>query len=122
MQTSGPATNFTVKADRTEIAGDGQDLSYLTITMKDAQGRFVPTAQTPLNFTVEGPAEIVGVCNGDATDFTPFQGNKINAYNGMAQVIIRGKRHASGNVTVTGTAQGMPATSTKLTIVPAQQN
>lgn len=122
VQTSGPATNFTVEADRTEIAGDGQDLSYLTITMKDAQGRFVPTAQTPLNFTVEGPAEIVGVCNGDATDFTPFQGNKINAYNGMAQVIIRGKRHASGNATVTGTAQGMPATSTKLTIVPAQQN
>ncbi len=120
VQTTGPATTFTVDADRSEIAGDGQDLSYLTITMKDAQGRTVPTAQTPLEFTVTGPAEIIGVCNGDATDFTPFQGNKINAYNGMAQVIIRGKRHGSGAVTVTGTAKDMPAITTRLNVVPAQ--
>ncbi len=120
VKTTGPAASFTIEADRSIIAGDGQDLSYLTITMKDANGLVVPTAKTPLEFTVEGPAEIAGVCNGDATDFTPFQGNKINAYNGLAQVVIRGKRRESGTVTVTGNAQGMKPVSITLTVKPAK--
>lgn len=120
VQTTDKESSFTVEADRKEILGDRDDLSYLTITMKDARGRFVPTAKTKLTFTLTGPAEIAGVCNGDATDFTPFQGNVINAYNGMAQVIIRGKRNESGEVILKTSAEGMPEVVTRLTILPVK--
>lgn len=121
VETTTEETSFTVEADRPEIQGDGEDLSYLTISMKDAKGRFVPTAKTLLEFEISGPAEIVAVCNGDATDFTPFQGKKINAYNGLAQVIVRGKRNESGAVTLKTTANGMPQVETKLNVLPEKQ-
>ncbi len=97
VETTGVPAGFTAEADRTEIRGDGRDLSYVTISVRDAQGRVVPTAKNLFNFSVRGDAaEIVGVCNGDATDHASMKGHKMKAFSGLAQVILRSKRGACG--------------------------
>ena len=97
VETTGVPAGFTLEADRAEIRGDGRDLSYVTISVRDAQGRVVPTANNLFKFSVRGnAAEIVGVCNGDPTDHASMKGREMKAFSGLAQVILRSKRGASG--------------------------
>jgi len=95
-RTAGAPSQLEVLADRGVIAGNGEDLSYVTIRVLDAHGVFVPRAAPMLHFTVSGPIEIAGVCNGDATDLTGFQVPHQQAYNGLCQVILRGRAGQEG--------------------------
>jgi len=97
QRTAGEPAQLEVKADRSAIAGDGADLCYVTIRVLDAQGVLVPRAAPMLRFSVSGPVEIAGVCNGDATDLTGFQVPYQQAYNGLCQVILRGWSGPEGN-------------------------
>ena len=45
VETSGPAAGIEMQADRANIAGDGQDLSFITVRLTDASKRFAPRAQ-----------------------------------------------------------------------------
>lgn len=96
VETTGVPARFKAEADRAVIRGDGRDLSYITISVVDAQGRVVPTAKNPFKFSVRGNAEIVGVCNGDPTDRASMKGSEMKAFAGLAQVILRSKRGTTG--------------------------
>jgi len=84
VKTSGPFAKVVVER---EYAGD--ELVYYRLKAVDADGNFVPTANVPLRLKVTNGA-IAGVCNGDPTDWTPFKGDRISTFNGLAQVIVRG--------------------------------
>ena len=101
QRTAGAPSRLEVKADRDPIAGDGADLSYVTIRVLDAHGVLVPRAMPLLRFAVSGPVEIAGVCNGDATDLTGFQMPFQHAYNGLCQVVLRGRPGESGTGVLT---------------------
>lgn len=88
-ETSGPAAAIRLTADRKQIAADGRDLAILTAEIVDAKGRPVPTADTPLRFTIEGPAELIGVGNGDPTSHESDHAPTRRAFNGLAQAILR---------------------------------
>ncbi len=96
QRTAGEPSRLEVRADRDPIAGDGADLSYVTVRVLDARETLVPRADTMLRFSVSGPLEIAGVCNGDATDLTGFQMPYQRAYNGLCQVILRGRAGGQG--------------------------
>lgn len=115
VTTDKPAA-LTMQVDKDTIAGDGRDLSYVEIVVRDAKGRMVPTAKDQLKFTVTGPAEIVAVCNGDQTDFDSFQKPRIKAFNGMAQVILRSKRGESGEATLTAESESGALKGDKVTV------
>jgi beta-galactosidase len=120
-ETTGFPAKLELKADRVEIAGDGQDLSYLTLRILDAKDREVPDADSPLHIRVTGPIEIIGICNGDPTDFTtmkpadPTQA-EIPAFNGMAQVVVRGKRAEAGSALVEIASKGLGTAKATVTV------
>lgn len=89
VKTTGPATQLTLTADRSTLHADGTDLSFVTVTVADHSGALVPKTKNHLKFIVTGPAEIVGMDNGDPTSFEPFQGNEHSAFNGLCLVILR---------------------------------
>jgi beta-galactosidase len=70
-ETTGAATQIQLTADRKLINADGQDVSVLTVSAVDAQGRTVPVAQNKVNFAIEGPGRIIGVGNGDPSCHEP---------------------------------------------------
>ena len=107
MKTAGPAAKLTLQADRANIAADGQDLSFITVTVADKSGLLVPRAKNHIKFSVEGPGEIVATDNGDATSFEPFQAPEHSAYNGLALVIVRAKAGQAGTFTVKAEADGL---------------
>ena len=111
VKTTGAAEKLLLAADRSEIAADGKDLAFITVTVADKDGLQVPRAKNHLKFEISGPGEIVATDNGDATSFESFQAPERNAYNGLALVIVRAKPGAMGAIKLTATAAGLaPAT------------
>ena len=99
---------------RDRIAADGQDLSFVTVTVADKSGRLVPRSKQAIQFEMEGPGEIVATDNGDATSFESFQAPARKAYNGLALVIVRAKPGQAGSITLKARAEGLAPASVRI--------
>ncbi len=102
IETTGVATSIEAVADRSELSADGQDCAIITVSLKDAKGRVVPTACNDLVFTIEGEGRILGAGNGDPACKVIDNPNLLNckefhfpAFNGYAQVIVQTTGEAS---------------------------
>jgi beta-galactosidase len=102
IETTKPAYQTVLKADRQEITADGRDLAIITVEVQDQKGRIVPDACPLLKFRLEGDARILGVGNGDPMYLGQDHPNNINckefsipAFNGLAQVIVQSTEKTS---------------------------
>lgn len=91
---------------RNSLAGDGRDAMTVTVEALDAKGRHVPTTHNMIEFSITGPARIIGLGNGNPNCHEPEKGNKRSLFNGLAQVIIQATE-GSGEVTLTAITPGM---------------
>jgi len=107
IETTGEAVRLKAEADNSKWQADGMDLQHVQVIAVDKKGRRVQTAPGEVTFAVEGPAEIVGVVNGDINSEEMTVGNKRRLYNGTCTVILRSKRGETGVVTLTASAPGM---------------
>ena len=109
-ETAGKAVKLQALADNPEWKADGRDLQHVTVRALDSKGRQDPAAAQLVTFTVDGPAEIVGVINGDMTSNELTVGNTRSLYNGSCVVILRSTGEP-GAVTLTTSAPGLKPTS-----------
>lgn len=105
LETSGKAVRLRATSDNPDWKGDGTDLQHIRIEALDSKGRRDVTARQLLTFNIDGPAEIVGVVNGDNSSNELYTGNTRSLYNGLATVILRSKPE-SGSVALTVSAPG----------------
>jgi beta-galactosidase len=115
QRTTGPAAKIMLAADHAVLRADGQDLSFITVTIADANGLLVPRSKNRVSFEVTGLAEIVATDNGDATSFESFQAKERAAYNGLVLVIVRTKAGEAGPITVHARSAGLTDAEIKLT-------
>ena len=109
-KTTGPAVALILGGDRTTI-GVGEDLSFLTATVVDANGLPVPTADHELTFRIKGAGQIVATGNGDPTDHTVFAATARRAFNSLCLAIVEADE--AGEIVVEVGAAGLtPATVT----------
>lgn len=106
IETAGDAVKLTAESDNPEWKADGQDLQHIKVCAIDKKGRRVQGTQGEVTFEVEGPAEILGVINGDMASDELTVGNKRKLYRGTATVILRSKREP-GKVKLTATTPGL---------------
>ncbi len=71
VATTGAAAAVQLAPDRATINADGEDVSVITISVADEQGRVVPVAGNNIVFELEGPGRIIGVGNGDPSCHEP---------------------------------------------------
>lgn len=109
--TTGEPSSIIMEADRSEISADGDDLSYITVEVKDADGNAVPNAVNWINFSIEGPGEIIATDNGDPTDFTPFPSLKRKLFSGKTLVIVRSLSGKHGTIKVTAESESLSGTT-----------
>jgi beta-galactosidase len=107
VSTTGPAAKLLLKPDRAKIKADRLDLSFVTVSIADKEGRTVPRAKNQVKLQISGPGVVAAVDNGDATSFEPFQASERNAYNGLCLVIVRGKAGEPGTITLTAQSEGL---------------
>lgn len=107
VKTTGEPAGLSASADRDVIHADGKDLSFITVRVTDKNGLTVPTAMNDITFSIDGPGEIVATDNGDPTSMVPFPSHQRKAFNGLALVIIRGKKGDPGSIKVTAKSAGL---------------
>ncbi|MDQ8187815.1 beta-galactosidase GalB [Pelagicoccus sp. SDUM812002] len=111
VATTGSPSSLELEADRTKILADGEDLSFVTVRILDGEGRFVRNANTPLEFELEGPGEIVATDNGDPTSLVSFKSLERSAFNGLCLAIVRADPNAKGTLKLRVSGAGLePAT------------
>lgn len=106
VQTAGTPAKIRLTPDRTEIAANGDDLSYIKVEIVDNEGHVCPNADNLVKFKIEGNGIIAGVGNGNPISHEYFKASERKAFHGMALVIIQSK-DASGEINLTTTSEGL---------------
>ena len=114
VRTVGSAARLELAPDRSVIAADGRDLSFITVRVADSAGNTVPMAKDLVKFSIEGPGEIVATDNGDPTSFVPFPSTERPAFNGLCLAIVRSKPGAKGKITVRAEAPALQGANVTL--------
>ncbi len=119
--TAGKEAKLKGSADRSVIASDGSDLSYITIDVTDSDDNFVPTASNKIIFNISGDGEIVGVDNGNPISRERYKDKKgswsRSAFNGKALVIVRSTKD-EGSFTLTAASGDLEACSVTVNTEP----
>lgn len=114
----GDAAALQIHPDKTEVLADGEDLIYLEITAVDREGIFCANANNRVNVRVEGEGRLLGLDNGDSTDFDQYKGTSRRLFSGkMLAVLASGGK--PGVIRVTVTSPGLPDSSIELRSVDA---
>ncbi|MCR2802486.1 glycoside hydrolase family 2 TIM barrel-domain containing protein [Paenibacillus soyae] len=102
----GDAAAIRLHADKERLAADGEDLIFLEIGMVDADGHTVDNANNRVRVEVTGEGRLLGLDNGDSTDFDPYKGTSRRLFSGKLMAII-GSTLQPGNIQVTVHSEGM---------------
>ena len=107
LRTAGEPVAIRLRADRTDLAADGQDLSHIDIELVDAQGIVVPDADRPVRIRVEGAGRFLCMDNGDTADGGAQLRADKPSFFGRALAVVQAGR-TGGSLRVTATADGLP--------------
>ncbi|TWT78566.1 Beta-galactosidase [Posidoniimonas polymericola] len=116
MRTAGDPEQLRLTPDRKQLAADGLDLCYVQIEVVDAAGVLCPHADATIKISVSGPAEAVGIANGDPTSMNPFVGDSCPLFHGKAMVVLRSKPGSKGVVKVTASSDGLESASASFAV------
>jgi beta-galactosidase len=97
---------ITLAPDRTRIAADGQDLSYVTVELVDGHGVRNPKAENLIKFTVAGQGHIVGVGNANPVSTESYQQPQRKAWQGRCLLIVKSDKQA-GPITIRASGEGL---------------
>jgi beta-galactosidase len=106
VQTTGAPFALKLEADRQKLTADGRDLSFITVSVVDAQGRVCPEASDEVNFTVTGAGFNAGVGNGDPRCLYSLKGDRMPAFSGRLVLIVQ-TTEAAGEIQITASAQDL---------------
>ena len=126
VETTGPAVALGLEvhpsfaAVRESASADGRFALPITVFASDARGRRVPTADQHAHFTLDGPAKIIGVGNGDPASHEPNHAMSRSLFRGLAQVIVQ-MTTTPGTIILTASADGLASASLTLHAIASPQ-
>lgn len=94
MHTAGQPYQIVLDADRKKITADGQDISFVTVSVVDKNGVPCPTATNQLKFKVSGSGTYRAACNGDATSLELFHKDTMKLFSGKLVVLVQSSKTA----------------------------
>ena len=89
LQTAKAVDQIKLTAENNTLVANAQDLAYIQVELQDEEGILNPTQDQLLDFTVEGPAEIIATDNANLKDTTAYPSHSRKTWNGRALVILR---------------------------------
>lgn len=116
---SDPAS-ISLRPDKTRLQADGEDLIFIEISMKDKVGNPVENATNRVEVQVTGAGRLVGLDNGDSTDYDSFKGTSRRLFSGKLMAIIAAKLEP-GDIHVEVSSEGLPTEIITLQAVQPSQ-
>jgi beta-galactosidase len=91
-ETAGAPSRLALASDRQIMIADGQDVSVVEVRVLDQQGRFVPIADSALEFYLTGAGRLIGVGNGNPSSHESDKASRRRAFNGLCAAIVQSLR------------------------------
>ncbi|MEH7492604.1 glycoside hydrolase family 2 TIM barrel-domain containing protein [Neobacillus niacini] len=114
LLSAGSTLNLMVEADRTQIANDDNDLSFVTISLVDENSILKPLADRTVSVKVEGAGTLQGFGSANPKTEENYFHTEHTTYDGKALVVVRPTE--SGTITVTVEAEGCMAQTVKIEV------
>jgi beta-galactosidase len=118
LRTASKPAEIRLTADRIMINADGQDLSFITIEVVDAQGNVCPNAEVELTVEVKNDKKIAGTLqalgNANLQDTGSYADNHHSTWKGRALAVVRSTKEA-GEMKVIVSGENMP--KSEITII-----
>lgn len=102
----GDSHRLVIIPENTEARADGRDMLFLQIGAQDIDGNPVENACDRVTVEVLGAGRLVGLDNGDSTDFDSYKGVSRRLFNGKLLAMIQAG-FTSGDVQVRVSAEGL---------------
>jgi beta-galactosidase len=107
FKTSGKPSHIVLKADRSTINADRNDLAYVSVEVRDKDENLVPNSNVRVKFTVSGNGELLASGNAAPDDMKSFRKPECMVFNGKCMAIIR-PYTKPGSIKVDAKAAGLP--------------
>lgn len=102
----GDAARIRLKPDKYTLKSNGRDIIFLEISMEDKDGNPVENANNRVFVKVTGSGSLVGLDNGDSTDYDQYKGLTRRLFSGKLMALI-GSTFEPGKVFVEVSSKGM---------------
>lgn len=113
--TAGKPAKIKLDVDNNQIAASSNSLSYIGISVLDANDNLVPNAEIPLKVEYSGAkAEVIGG-NAHYSDMNSFRTLNPKTFRGRAMVVVR-PQNEKGSVVVSVKSDGLEAAQTEIVL------
>jgi beta-galactosidase len=106
VETTGAPFTINLTPDRTVIRADKNDVSMVTVDVRDEKNRIVPCADNEISFSIKGNAKIIGVGNGNPSSHEPDKATYRRVFQGLCQVVIQASDQ-EGDIELTAISPGL---------------
>ncbi|UFT98764.1 DUF4982 domain-containing protein [Radiobacillus kanasensis] len=114
----GDAKKVCLSADREQIKANGTDLLFIEITTEDENGNRVENATIRVHVEVTGAGRLLGLDNGDSTDYDLYKGKSRRLFSGKLMAIV-GAALEPGPIKIEVRSNGLERELLELDSVPA---
>lgn len=108
IKTAGQPASIQLEPSHTKLSANGEDLSFVTVSILDKDGNICPMADNLVQFTVTGSGKLRAVDNGNAASLEPFEASYRKAFAGKCMAIIQSADQA-GTITLQASGAGLKA-------------
>lgn len=115
----GDTDHIGLSADKSELNADGEDLLFVEISALDKDGTFVANANNRIFVDVSGAGRLVGLDNGDSTDYEQYKGTSRRLFSGKLLAIVAAKTEP-GEICVKVSSPGLPESVLTLKAIAAE--
>ena len=117
----GDSEAIRLSCDRDSLEADAKDLAFVTIEMLDKDGKLVENAVDNVTVQMEGPGRLLGLDNGDSTDYDDYKGNTRKLFSGKLLAVIASTTEA-GEMKVKVSGKGVKSAELRIeSRLPAEE-
>jgi beta-galactosidase len=120
-KTAGKPAKIQLIADRKILQANGEDLSFITVRILDANNNLVPYADNLVRFSIKGEGTIAGVDNGNPVSMESFKASERKAFSGMCLAIIKSTQK-NGSVNLSANAAGLSSAEINIKVTGARNS
>ncbi|WP_295154059.1 DUF4982 domain-containing protein, partial [uncultured Ruminococcus sp.] len=103
----GDTAEIRLTPDKLTMNADGRDMIFIDISAYDKDGTFVANSNDRVTVSVSGAGRLVGLDNGDSTDYDSYKGISRRLFSGKLLAMIAAVNRG-GDITVRVTSRGLP--------------
>ena len=116
----GDANALTLTADKMTARADGEELFFIEVSAIDKNGIPVSNAVNRVNITVTGAGRLLGLDNGDSTDFEQYKTTSRRLFSGKLLAIIAATKTA-GWIKVRATSPELQSAEIELVTIGSEK-